>query len=69
MGSIFADHMSAVHKSFIREILKVTEDPEIISSPFQNITGLLFSNRLGSKPDRAIPRSTHSVVRISLLAF
>lgn len=31
MGSIFADRMSAVHKSFIREILKVTEDPEIIS--------------------------------------
>jgi len=41
----------------------------LMESPFQNITGLLFSNRLGSKPDRAIPRSTHSVVRISLLAF
>jgi 2-aminoadipate transaminase len=31
MGSIFADRMFAVHKSFIREILKVTDDPEIIS--------------------------------------
>ena len=31
MGGIFADRMLAVHKSFIREILKVTEDPEIIS--------------------------------------
>ncbi|MCD1295146.1 aspartate aminotransferase [Methanocella sp. CWC-04] len=31
MGNIFADRMSTVHKSFIREILKVTEDPEIIS--------------------------------------
>ncbi len=31
MGSIFADRMSAVHKSFLREILKVTENPEIIS--------------------------------------
>lgn len=27
----FADRMSCVHKSFVREILKVTEDPEIIS--------------------------------------
>ena len=31
MSCLFADRMSAVHKSFIREILKVTEDPEIIS--------------------------------------
>ncbi len=27
----FADRMSCVHKSFVREILKVTEDPEVIS--------------------------------------
>lgn len=27
----FADRMNNVHKSFIREILKVTEDPDIIS--------------------------------------
>jgi 2-aminoadipate transaminase len=27
----FADRMSCVHRSFVREILKVTEDPEIIS--------------------------------------
>lgn len=27
----FADRMSCVHKSFVREILKITEDPEIIS--------------------------------------
>ena len=31
MDSQFADRMSSVHKSFIREILKVTEDPSIIS--------------------------------------
>ncbi len=31
MKNMFADRMSQVHKSFIREILKVTEDPEIIS--------------------------------------
>lgn len=31
MNSIFADRMFSVHKSFIREILKVTEDPKIIS--------------------------------------
>ncbi len=31
MNSMFADRMSSVHKSFIREILKVTEDPRIIS--------------------------------------
>ena len=31
MSCLFADRMSAVHKSFIREILKVTDDPEIIS--------------------------------------
>ena len=31
MNSIFADRMLSVHKSFIREILKVTEDPNIIS--------------------------------------
>jgi 2-aminoadipate transaminase len=31
MARIFADRMSCVHKSFVREILKVTEDPEIIS--------------------------------------
>ena len=31
MNSIFADRMHSVHKSFIREILKVTEDPSIIS--------------------------------------
>ncbi|NYT01475.1 MAG: PLP-dependent aminotransferase family protein [Methanosarcinales archaeon] len=31
MASPFADRMSKVHKSFIREILKVTEDPGIIS--------------------------------------
>ncbi|RQW77744.1 MAG: PLP-dependent aminotransferase family protein, partial [Methanothrix sp.] len=31
MSRIFADRMSCVHKSFVREILKVTEDPEIIS--------------------------------------
>jgi len=27
----FADRMSCVHKSFVREILKVTEDPAVIS--------------------------------------
>jgi 2-aminoadipate transaminase len=27
----FADRMSCVHKSFVREILKVTEDPDVIS--------------------------------------
>ncbi|MGF7117976.1 PLP-dependent aminotransferase family protein [Methanobacterium oryzae] len=31
MDNLFADRMNNVHKSFIREILKVTEDPEIIS--------------------------------------
>ena len=28
---LFAHRMGTVHKSFIREILKVTEDPKIIS--------------------------------------
>ena len=31
MAKQFADRMYKVHKSFIREILKVTEDPSIIS--------------------------------------
>ncbi len=31
MDNLFADRMNKVHKSFIREILKVTENPEIIS--------------------------------------
>ncbi len=31
MNNLFADRMNNVHKSFIREILKVTEEPEIIS--------------------------------------
>ena len=31
MTRIFADRMSCVHKSFVREILKVTEDREVIS--------------------------------------
>jgi 2-aminoadipate transaminase len=31
MTRSFADRMSCVHRSFVREILKVTEDPEIIS--------------------------------------
>ena len=31
MQNLFADRMKNVHKSFIREILKVTEDPNIIS--------------------------------------
>lgn len=31
MDSIFADRMLSAHKSFVREILKVTEDPRIIS--------------------------------------
>ncbi|WP_414469500.1 PLP-dependent aminotransferase family protein [Methanobacterium sp. ACI-7] len=31
MNNLFADRMSNVHKSFIREILKVTEDKNIIS--------------------------------------
>lgn len=31
MENLFADRMNKVHKSFIREILKVTEDPNIIS--------------------------------------
>jgi len=31
MSGKFADRMQSVHKSFIREILKVTEDPSIIS--------------------------------------
>jgi len=31
MNKQFADRMNNVHKSFIREILKVTEDPNIIS--------------------------------------
>ena len=31
MNNLFADRMNNVHKSFIREILKVTEDPNIIS--------------------------------------
>lgn len=31
MNGAFADRMACVHKSFVREILKVTEDPEIIS--------------------------------------
>ncbi|MDD2755703.1 MAG: PLP-dependent aminotransferase family protein [Methanothrix sp.] len=31
MTRLFADRMSCVHRSFVREILKVTEDPEIIS--------------------------------------
>ena len=31
MKRAFADRMACVHKSFVREILKVTEDPEIIS--------------------------------------
>jgi len=31
MTRLFADRMSCVHRSFVREILKVTEDPETIS--------------------------------------
>lgn len=31
MEKLFADRMNNVHKSFIREILKVTEEPEVIS--------------------------------------
>jgi 2-aminoadipate transaminase len=31
MTRIFADRMSCVHKSFVREILLVTEDPDVIS--------------------------------------
>jgi 2-aminoadipate transaminase len=31
MTRLFADRMGCVHRSFVREILKVTEDPEIIS--------------------------------------
>ncbi|EIJ41153.1 transcriptional regulator with HTH domain and aminotransferase domain [Beggiatoa alba B18LD] len=31
MNSLFADRMQSAHRSFIREILKVTENPEIIS--------------------------------------
>jgi 2-aminoadipate transaminase len=31
MTRIFADRMSCVRKSFVREILKVTEDKEVIS--------------------------------------
>jgi 2-aminoadipate transaminase len=31
MNNLFAERMNNVHKSFIREILKVTEDPNIIS--------------------------------------
>ncbi len=31
MKNLFADRMNNVHKSFIREILKVTEEPHVIS--------------------------------------
>ena len=31
MSSLFADRMAKTHKSFIREILKVTVNPEVIS--------------------------------------
>ena len=31
MSRLFADRMACVHRSFVREILKVTEDPEVIS--------------------------------------
>lgn len=31
MNNLFADRMAKTHKSFIREILKVTEDPRVIS--------------------------------------
>ncbi|VVB63701.1 Aromatic-amino-acid aminotransferase 1 [uncultured archaeon] len=31
MTRMFADRMACVHRSFVREILKVTEDPEVIS--------------------------------------
>ena len=31
MNNLFADRMAKSHKSFIREILKVTEDPRVIS--------------------------------------
>ncbi|HYH02773.1 MAG TPA: PLP-dependent aminotransferase family protein, partial [Bacillota bacterium] len=31
MSQLFAKRMERVHRSFIREILKVTEDPRIIS--------------------------------------
>ena len=31
MNNLFADRMTKTHKSFIREILKVTEDPRVIS--------------------------------------
>jgi len=31
MNELYADRMAKVHKSFIREILKVTEDPSVIS--------------------------------------
>ncbi|MFZ2471397.1 MAG: PLP-dependent aminotransferase family protein [Methanothrix sp.] len=31
MTRLFADRMGCVHRSFVREILKVTDDPEIIS--------------------------------------
>ena len=32
MIRLFADRMGCVHRSFVREILKATEDPEIVSS-------------------------------------
>ena len=31
MNNLFANRMANVHKSFIREILKVTADPKVIS--------------------------------------
>lgn len=31
MNNLFADRMATTHKSFIREILKVTQDPKVIS--------------------------------------
>ena len=45
MNSIFSDRISDVPKSFIREILKVAVDKEVISFEFGNIsTNMIFND-------------------------
>ena len=45
MTRIFADRMSCVHKSFVREILKMTEDPDVISFAGGSLTPGAFPSR------------------------
>lgn len=55
MSPRFADRMSTVHRSFIREILKVTQDPEVIS-----FAGGLPNPELF--PVKALQKAAHDVL-------